>query len=434
MSGIDSPTLDAAASFDPLDLIAPAHYGAKGAPHDPWRELRGQPLHKVDPDGFQAFWPVTRHADITNISARPEDFSNEADAIVVWTDEQMAKAAAGEVSALRQMRTVIMMDPPDHRVFRKVASGFFTPRGIERLDEIVTESARGVIDSLGAEGEADFVARVAQRHPLRVLGTILGITADQEERLLELTTQLLAGDDPDYQREAGSRSEASADLGAEFFEMFNAIIEDRRANPRDDLASMLANATMPDGEPLGLVETLGYYLIVFNAGHDTTRHSLAGAIGSFLDNPDQLEVLKAGGDAVIPTAVEEVVRWTAPVNYMKRTALRDITYADDEFGEVVIPEGDALSLFYNSANRDDRVFDRPYEFDITRTPNRHLGFGWAEHYCLGAHLARASIAALLSEMQQRVEVLEPAGDPTFTTSSFIFGHKTLPVRYRIAPS
>ncbi len=428
--------MSALASFDPLDLIAPANYGSKGAPHDPWRELRGQPLQKVSPSGYQPFWPVTRHADITKISAAPEDFSNEADAIVVWTDEQMAKAAAGEVSGLRQMRTVIMMDPPDHRMFRKVASGFFTPRGIERLDEIVTESARGVIDSLGPEGEDDFVSMVAQRHPLRVLGTILGITADQEERLLELTQQLLAGDDPDYQRDAGAedRTQTSAELGAEFFEMFNAIIEDRRANPTDDLASMLANATLPDGEPLGLMETLGYYLIVFNAGHDTTRHSLAGAISAFLHNPDQLDVLRSGGDEVVTTAVEEVVRWTAPVNYMKRTALRDITLTDDEFGDVVIPEGDALALFYNAANRDDRVFDRAYDFDITRSPNRHLGFGWAEHYCLGAHLARASIAALLSEMQQRVELLEPAGDPTFTASSFVFGHKTLPVRYRIAPA
>lgn len=421
-------------TIDPVDLISPTSYGTKGAPHDPWRTLRSQPLQKVSPDGFQSFWPVTRHADITKISAAPEDFSNEADSIVVWTDEQMEKAAGGEASALSQMRTVISMDPPDHRMFRKVASGFFTPKGIERLDEIVTESARTVIDSLGVEGEADFVAKVAQRHPLRVLGTILGITADQEERLLELTQQLLAGDDPDYQREAESRQEASADLGAEFFEMFNTIIEDRRANPRDDLASMLANATMPDGEPLGLVETLGYYLIVFNAGHDTTRHSLSGALATFLDNPDQLEVLKAGGDDVIQSAVEEVVRWTAPVNYMKRTALHDVTLHDEEFGEVVIPEGDALALFYNSANRDDRVFGDPYKFDITRTPNRHLGFGWAEHYCMGAHLARASIAALLSEMQRRVEVLEPAADPTFTSSSFIFGHKTLPVRYRIKPS
>ncbi len=426
--------MSGSAALDPLDLISPAHYGRKGAPHDPWRELRGQPLQRVSPDGFQPFWPVTRHGDITKISARPLDFSNEADAIVVWTDEQMAKAEAGEVSALRQMRTVIMMDPPDHRMFRKVASGFFTPKGIERLDEIVTESARQVIDSLGHEGEADMVAQVAQRHPLRVLGSILGISADQEERLLELTTQLLAGDDPDYQREAESRSEASEDLGAEFFEMFNTIIEDRRANPRDDLASMLANATLPDGEPLGLGETLGYYLIVFNAGHDTTRHSLAGAIGAFLEHPDQLEVLRAGGDDVVESAVEEVVRWTAPVNYMKRSAVRDITLTDDEFGDVVIPEGDALALFYNAANRDERVFEDPYRFDITRSPNRHLGFGWAEHYCLGAHLARASIAALLSEMQQRVEVLEPAGDPTFTASSFVFGHKTLPVRYRLTPA
>ncbi len=427
MAVTESPTVD------PLDLIEPARYGANGAPHDPWKVLRSQPLQKLHPEGFQPFWPVTRHGDLTRIAARPDDFSNQADSIIVWTDDQIERAESGEPNAFSQMRTIIAMDPPEHRTFRKVASGFFTPRGIQRLDEIVTTSARGVIDSLGEEGEADFVEMVAQRHPLRVLSTILGITPDQEDHLLELTQQLFAADDPDYAREAESREASTAELGMEFYTMFNAIIEDRRANPRDDLATMLATATMPDGEPMGLVEVLGYYLIVFNAGHDTTRHSLAGAIASFLANPDQLDVLRNSDEGIVTTAVEEVVRWTAPVNYMKRSAVRDITFESEEFGPVEIAKGDALALFYNSANRDDRVFDDPYKFDITRSPNKHLGFGWAEHYCLGAHLARASIAALLAEMRNRVEMLEPAGDQTYTASSFVFGHKTLPVRYRINP-
>ena len=422
------------AGIDPLDLIDSQRYGAKGAPHDPWKVLRGQPLQKVHAEGFQPFWPITRHGDVTAISGRPDDFSNEADSIIIWTDDQMERAASGEPNAFSQMRTIIAMDPPEHRTFRKVASGFFTPKGIERLDEIVTTSAKAVIDSLGPEGEADFVDKVAQRHPLRVLSTILGISRDQEDHLLELTQQLFAADDPDYAREADSREQSTAELGMEFYTMFNAIIEDRRANPQDDLATMLATATMPDGEPMGLVEILGYYLIVFNAGHDTTRHSLAGAIGAFLENPEQLQVLKAADESVIHTATEEVVRWTAPVNYMKRTAVRDITFTSEGFGDVQIEAGDSLALFYNSANRDDRVFTDPYNFDVTRSPNKHLGFGWAEHYCLGAHLARASIAALIVEIRNRVELLEPVGESSYTASSFVFGHKTLPVRYRISPS
>jgi cytochrome P450 len=213
----------------------------------------------------------------------------------------------------------------------------------------------------------------------------------------------------------------------EFYNMFNAIIEDRRTNPQDDLATTLATAQLENGEPMGLVEILGYYLIVFNAGHDTTRHSLSGAIKAFLDFPDQLERLRTSDSSILGTAADEIVRWTAPVNYMKRSALRDI-----EYDGVTFEKGDALALFYNSANRDETVFEDPYQFDIARSPNRHLGFGWAEHYCLGAHLARASIVALLEQIRDRVELLEPAGNPTWTSSSFVVGLKHLPVRYRIS--
>jgi cytochrome P450 len=212
----------------------------------------------------------------------------------------------------------------------------------------------------------------------------------------------------------------------EFYSMFDSIIQDRRANPRHDLASMLANATFDDGEPMGLIETLGYYLIVFNAGHDTTRHSLSAAFEAFADNPDEFRRLK-DDPGLVPSAVEEVVRWSAPVNYMKRTVVHDTT-----FGGAEMKAGQNLALFYASANRDEAVFDDPLRFDVGRNPNRHLGFVWAEHYCLGAHLARASIAALLEQMARRVEVLEPAGSPRQVAASFVVGRKSLPIRYRIA--
>jgi cytochrome P450 len=410
--------------IDPLDLISPAHYAEKGAPYEGWAQLRQEPLRYFEPEGFEPFWAITRHADIMEISRQPDRFSNTG-GIVVLNDGQLARRAVSE-NPLSKMKTIIEMDPPDHRMFRKVASAYFTPKGIERLDEIVTTSAGEVLDALGSEGEADFVAQVAQRHPLRVLCTILGVPRDQEDHLLELTSQLLASDDPDLQRQAEDRNQASYDLGVEFYSMFNSIIEDRRANPRHDLASMLANATFDDGEPMGLIETLGYYLIVFNAGHDTTRHSLSAALEAFADNPDEFRRLK-DDPALVPSAVEEVVRWSAPVNYMKRTVVHDTT-----FGGVEMKAGQNLALFYASANRDETVFDDPLRFDVGRNPNRHLGFGWAEHYCLGAHLARASIAALLEQMAHRVEVLEPAGTPRQVAASFVVGRKTLPIRYRIA--
>ena len=216
-------------TVDPLDLIASARYGDRGVPYAEWAELRRQPLLYLDPEGYEAFWPITRHADIIAVSSDPETFCN-GKGIVVLNDRQVEMEAAG-TSPIRQMKTIIEMDPPDHRVFRKVAAGFFTPRGIERLDTIVRTSAQQVVDSLGPDGEADLVARVAQRHPLRVLSTILGIEPDQEERLLKLTTQLFAGDDPDLQRPGEDRAKATEELGMEFFTMFNAIIEDRTRQP-----------------------------------------------------------------------------------------------------------------------------------------------------------------------------------------------------------
>jgi cytochrome P450 len=412
---------------DPLDLVGPDRYGRSGPPHDVWARLRSEaPVHWCEPPGFESFWAVTRHADIVEVSGQPEVFSN-ASGIVVLNEQQQAANAQGD-SPLRAMRTIIEMDPPEHRLYRRVASGFFTPRGISRLDEIVAESARDLVDSLGPEGECDFIERIAQRHPLRVLSTILGIDRDDEQRLLELTQQLFAGEDPDIQRKGEDRTAAAHELGAEFYAMFDRIIQDRRANQRDDLATTLATAMLPTGDTLGPLETFGYYLIVFTAGHDTTRNALSGALAAFVDHPEQLRRI-AGQPELARSAVEEIVRWTTPVNYMKRTALRD-----SELHGVRIREGERLALFYASANRDDAVFDDPWTFDVARHPNRHLGFGWAEHFCLGAHLARTSMLALVRELAGRVDALEHAAPPTQTSSAFVVGLKTLPVRYRLRPA
>ena len=413
---------------DPLDLISPKRYGENGQPHELLAWMRqNSPVHRCEADGFQNFWAVTRHADIIEVSMQPELFSSEAGNITVLSDEQVADQEKGE-SVVTNMRTIISMDPPDHRLYRKVASGFFTPRGISQLDQIVNESAKALLDSLGDEGECDFVDIIAQRHPLRVLATILGIDREDEERLLVLTQQLLAGDDPDYRREAGSRYEASQEVGMEFYAMFDRIIKDRRTNPTQDLASMLANAHLPTGEPLGEFETFGYYLIVFVAGHDTTRNGLSGALEAFLAYPDQLQRLRENPE-MAKDAVEEVVRWSTPVNYMKRTAMADATVAGQP-----VKEGDFLVLFYASGNRDESVFDLPHDFDIGRHPNRHLGFGWAEHYCLGAHLARASTQALIKQLAERVIEIEPAGPIVRTESNLIVGAKKLPVRYKLRPA
>ena len=416
------------ALIDPNDLMLPTHYGDKGIPHAASTTLRAKsPVHWCEVDDRQSFWAITKHADIMDISGRPNEFSNAADGIVILNRDQV-RGRQDASNPLTSFRTIIEMDPPEHRDFRKVASGYFTPRSIHRLDEIVAESARNLIDSLGEEGECDLIDKIAQRHPLRVLATILGIDESDEDRVLELTQQLFAADDPDLQREGEDRGDALKQVGLEFFQLFDRIIQDRRANPRDDLATLLATSKLANGEDMGPLETFGYYLIVFTAGHDTTRNALSAGFEAMMEYPESLQALK-GHPELAKSAVEEVIRWASPVNYMKRTVMQDTEVRGQK-----MKEGDILVQFYASANRDEEVFEDPFKFDITRKPNRHLGFGTGEHFCLGAHVARMSARALLEEMANRIEVLEPAGPSSMIESSFVVGLKTLPVHYKIKPA
>ena len=220
---------------DNLDnrLVLNDEYGERGFPFEEWRWLRANdPVHWTDATGVEKFWAITRHRHITEISANPDVFSSAKGNIILFREDQLDQLGDPD-NAFNQMRVIIQMDPPDHRMFRKVASGFFTPRGITRLDEIVNDTAKLMMDRLAEHGDepVDFVELVAQRHPLRVLCTILGVPEADEDRLLELTSQLFAFDDPDVGRPGEDRVAASAELGMEFFTMFNTIIEDRRANP-----------------------------------------------------------------------------------------------------------------------------------------------------------------------------------------------------------
>ncbi|MGB1489473.1 MAG: cytochrome P450 [Acidimicrobiales bacterium] len=409
------------------DLINASAYGQNGVPHELWTHLRKEsPVYRYAQRGHTPFWAITKHEDIMEVSSQPDIFSNEAGGIIVLNEAQIQSfIEGGSGSPLAQMKTIITMDPPEHRSYRKVASGYFTPRGVTNLDEIVKSSAAAIFDELPDEGEVDFIETIAQKHPLRVLATILGINEEQEERLLVITQELFGSEDPDMQRQGEDREAARKELGMEFYMLFDEIIKDRRACPRDDLATMLANAELSDGCPLGQLETLGYYLIVFTAGHDTTRNALSGAISAFLDHPDQFERLRKD-PSLSKSAVDEIVRWTTPVNYMKRQAVQDYELRGQK-----IKAGEELALFYCSANRDEDVFEDPFTFDIERSPNRHLGFGWAEHYCLGAHLAKASMKALTEEMVRRIEWMEPNGERTFISSNFVVGLKTLPVKYKL---
>ena len=414
---------------DGLDLVSSHAYANKGVPHDLWTRLRAEsPVHWCTPAGFEPFWAITRHADICEISKQPDTFSS-ANGIAMIQQDQDAQLRA-QNQGFGAMRVIIEMDPPEHRGFRNVSSPVFTPRAVKAMDETIRTSAREVVDRLAGEtgeGECDFASDVAAAHPLRILSTMLGVPRESEPDILRLTNQLFGSDDPDLQREGEDQNQALAALGLEFYQLFEKIIQDRRANPRDDLASLLANAKI-DGEPMGMTEILGYYLITFSAGHDTTKNALVGGMRAFLENPDQFEKLKRN-PALLDSAVEEVVRWSTPVNHMKRKLTRDYELRGQK-----LRAGESLVMFYGSANRDEEIFEAPFEFRIDRNPNRHLGFGIGEHFCLGANLARRSQRALFDELVQRMEWAELAGEPEQIHSAFVVGLKKLPMRYRIRPA
>jgi cytochrome P450 len=409
---------------DGFELIDSAPYGDQGAPHDTFTKLRAEsPVHYCEPEGYNPFWAITRHADICTISRQPDKFLSHPGITVSPKEFELDRQ-----QGLGAMRTIIEMDPPQHRSYRKVASPWFTPRALARVDDAVDQSAREVVDRLiqnANAGEADFITDVAVAHPLRILSTILGVPKEEEPKILELTNQLFAGDDEELGREGEDREKAFEELGLEMYQLFNGIIEDRRANPGEDLASLLANGKV-DGEPMGPMETFGYYLITFTAGHDTTKNALAGGIRALAENPDEFQKVRSNPD-LVPALVEEVVRWTSPVNYMKRTVA-----VDTEIGGQKLEAGEELVLFYASGNRDETVFDDAHRFIADRSPNRHVGFGYGEHFCLGAHLARRSQQALFRELSSRIEHIELAGEPQWIRSSFVVGLKHLPVRYRIA--
>ncbi|MGH7286718.1 MAG: cytochrome P450, partial [Myxococcota bacterium] len=410
----------------------PFFYARSGYPHEIWARLRREsPVHWCEPPVLVPFWAVTRHAHICEISKQPDLFLN-GKGIIPATQEIAARIARGEKGPFDAMQTIITMDPPKHRKFRKVASPWFTSQALHRLDAVVQASARRLVDRLydaqkNGEGTCDFVSEIAVPHPLRILSSILGVAEADEPLILRLTQQLFAADDPEFKRSEADRDEAFRALGIEFLQYFMKVIADRRSSPRDDLAGLLANAEI-DGARMGDVETLGYYLIIFTAGHDTTRNSLGAGMLALIENPAEREKLRRDPVGLASDAVEEIVRWSTPVNYMMRTAARDY-----ELGGAKVRAGDRLLLFYASANRDEDVFDEPFSFRIERHPNPHLGFGIGEHFCLGSHLARRSQRALFGELVSRLEDVELAGPPERLAASFVAGVKHLPMRYRLAP-
>ena len=380
---------------------------------------RTSPVHRVEVDGFNPFWAVTKHDDVMEV-ARQHDRWLNAPRPVLGPKAADDRMAAEDVP----VRTLIQMDAPDHPVYRRITSEWFKPRSVARLDERMAELARRHVDRMAGLGDAcDFVTDVAATYPLYVILSLLGLPEADFPRMLQLTQELFGAADPELARNADPKAQEQTLL--EFFEYFQALVEDRRATPREDLASVIANAEV-DGEPIGILEAVGYYVLVATAGHDTTSSSIAGGLHALLQHPDQLERL-LDDPSLVATAVDEMIRWVSPVKQFMRTATDDYVLRG-----VRIAAGETVLLSYPSANRDEDVFDHAGSFDVGRDPNRHVGFGFGAHHCLGAGLARMEGRALYAELVPRLRTIEIAGDASYVETLFVGGPKHLPIRYTFA--
>ncbi len=374
------------------------------------------PLPFIQSDSHKPFYIATKHADIIEIARQPEIFKNTQQSVLQTKEIEAAQAEQGN-----PLRTLIHMDDPDHSKFRALTKAWFMPENLKRVEASVRSIADETVDRMLESGpELDFVTEVAVWYPLRVIMSILGVPVADEALMLKLTQELFGADDPDMKREQAPDEDRMQTL-IDFFNYFNALTASRRANPTDDVASVIANAQI-DGAPIGELEAMSYYVIIATAGHDTTSSSTAGGMLALLEHPEELQKV-INNPALMPLMVDEAIRWTSPVKHFMRYPERAY-----ELRGKTIEAGSPVMLLYPSGNRDEEVFDRPQSFLADRRPNRHLAFGHGAHHCLGNLLAKMEIRFLYEAMFNRMKTFELIGEPRWVESTFVSGLKTLPVR------
>ncbi|MHC6157111.1 cytochrome P450 [Bradyrhizobium elkanii] len=410
-------------------LVDPVAY-ADDRIHDSYRWLRANnPLGIARPEKFDPFWVVTKHAHIQAISRQNELFHN-ADRPTTLTTQALEERVRKITGGPNLVRSLVQMDAPDHPKYRALTQGWFMPTNLGKFEARVREIARATVQRMLARGGAcDFVEDVALGYPLHVIMEILGVPEADEPRMLKLTQELFGPQDPDTARvrDALSAEQVSAMLQAiiaDFSAYFRKITEDRRQNPRDDLATVIANAKI-GGDYMPEHDQTSYYMIVATAGHDTTSSSTAGAIWALARDPAEFAKLKANPD-LIPGLVDESIRWMTPVKHFMRSAT-----ADTELGGRKIAKGDWLMLCYASGNRDEEVFEDPDRFRSDRKPNRHVAFGYGAHLCLGQYLAKLEMRILFEELLPHLKSLSLDGEVKMTQAYFVNGPKKLPIRFEV---
>jgi methyl-branched lipid omega-hydroxylase len=388
--------------------------------HAAFAELRklDSPPFFADPQtpfttGDQGYYALVRHADVLEASRHADVFSS-------------ARGATSLVDLPPEFNeyfgSMINMDDPRHARLRRIVSRAFTPRMIKKFEDDVQRAAAAIVDDLERTGPCDFVSQVSGRLPLKIICDMMGIGDEHFDKVLHNTNVILAGSDPEFlsddmETAVGQILTAGAELGG----LVTNLAAEREGQAGTDLITSLVTANV-DGEQLTPAELASFFILLVVAGNETTRNALSHALVLLTEHPGQRDMLLADFDARIPAAVEEIVRYTSPVIWMRRSLTRDAVINGHEFRE-----GDKCALMYWSANRDELVFADPMRFDITRSPNPHVGFGGAgPHFCLGAHLARREITVMLRELLHRVPAIRAAGEPDRLLSNFINGIKHLP--------
>ncbi|WP_208028858.1 cytochrome P450 [Rhabdothermincola sediminis] len=387
--------------FDPdaADPVLLAENLARGLPHP----------------GEIEWWAVTRYDDVMHVSRRPDLFASGLGGTNIGDIPQEIAEFLG---------SMINMDAPRHTKLRKLVNRGFTPRHIARIEDHVREQARAIVDAICEKGEVEFVSEVAAALPLQIICEMMGIPASDQQQIFEWTNTILGVGDPEYV----STFEDLMAAGFGLFQYGLELAEERLANPREDITSTLMHAEV-DGERLSASELGSFFVLLVVAGNETTRTAISHGLLQLTRNPDQKQRWLADLDGVSPTAVEEIVRWASPVIHFRRTATEDTVLGDQE-----IAAGDRVVMFYNSANRDERVFDDPFRLDLTRSPNDHVGFGaGGPHFCLGANLARREIKVMFEELLSRLPDIEVSSAPDMLQSAFIHGIKRMKASFTPRP-
>jgi cytochrome P450 len=370
---------------------------------------------EIDMDGKtrgRGFTAITRYAEVQEISKRPDDFAN-GQGVNIFDQAESLRDFLG---------SFIAMDNPEHARLRKIVSRGFTAKNMDLLRDRVAATAREILAGIADRGECDFVTDFAALLPLRVVDDMLGIPREYEQMIFDCTNIVLGASDPEYVPDQSGRGVAAELMRAAHWmsDLLNDLARDRIAHPKDDLITTLVAAGQEDN--LTPAELASFFILLVGAGNETTRNAMSHALVALTEFPDQKAVWQADPAAVTPTAIEEIVRWASPVQYMRRTVTADGV----RLGEQEFAEGDKVVLWYRSANRDETVFTDGDAFVATRDPNPHVAFGApGPHFCLGAHLARLEIGVAYEEIFKALPDIHAVSEPIYLRSNFIHGIKHL---------